>query len=71
MRNETAASPEHPVPGDASTLDLHILEREAVRLADRYRGTFAPIMVEWFVFESYAALAGDAQLRDYLAATAG
>lgn len=71
MRNENAASPEHTVPGDASTLDLHILEREAKRLEHRYRGTFAPIMIEWFVFESYAAQARGAQVRDYMAATAG
>ncbi|GHD13538.1 low molecular weight phosphatase family protein [Zhihengliuella salsuginis] len=47
-----------------------MLMREVDHLAARYRGIFAPEMIERYLFESYTTLGRSARVRTYLAATA-
>lgn len=55
---------------DPSTLDTHVLQRNAEHLAEKYAGIFSPETVERYVFESYATLSRTAKVRTYLASTA-
>ncbi|RZU63325.1 low molecular weight phosphatase family protein [Zhihengliuella halotolerans] len=72
MSNETPArNTSTPNSGnDRSTMDRHVLMREVNHLAARYRGIFAPEMIERYLFESYTTLSRSARVRTYLAATA-
>ncbi|SFV22788.1 low molecular weight phosphatase family protein [Micrococcus terreus] len=55
---------------EPTTLDTHVLQRNAEHLAEKYVGIFSPATVERYVFESYATLSRTARLRTYLASTA-
>jgi arsenate reductase (thioredoxin) len=55
---------------EPTTLDTHVLQRNAEHLAERYAGVFSPETVERYVFESYTSLSRTARVRTYLAATA-
>ncbi len=55
---------------EPTTLDTHVLQRNAEHLAAKYAGVFSPETVERYVFESYATLSRTAKVRTYLASTA-
>ena len=47
---------------EPTTLDTHVLQRNAEHLAEKYAGIFSPETVERYVFESYATLSRTAKV---------